>query len=231
MQLKNLVLSGFAVFSLMLTLVGTVAAASVVTNGSFEDGTAPGVFLTVNPGDTDITDWTVVSGNVDYIGSYWVASDGDRSIDLTGNQAGVISQDFPTVVGREYTVTFDLSGNPAGGPALKELEVSAAGETVPFSYDVVANTTSLTDMKWQQESFNFVATATTTTITFTSLTPGYFGPALDNVSVDEVLTSPTTKDQCKNGGWMTFNNPTFKNQGDCVSYVQSSVNAVANKLK
>lgn len=30
---------------------------------------------------------------------------------------------------------------------------------------------------------------------------------------------PTSKDQCKNGGWQTFNNPTFKNQGDCVSYV------------
>lgn len=30
---------------------------------------------------------------------------------------------------------------------------------------------------------------------------------------------PTSKDQCKNGGWTTFNNPAFKNQGDCVSYV------------
>jgi hypothetical protein len=30
--------------------------------------------------------------------------------------------------------------------------------------------------------------------------------------------APTDKDQCKNGGWATFTNPTFKNQGDCVSY-------------
>jgi hypothetical protein len=30
---------------------------------------------------------------------------------------------------------------------------------------------------------------------------------------------PTSKDQCKDGGWMAFNNPSFKNQGDCVSYV------------
>jgi hypothetical protein len=28
---------------------------------------------------------------------------------------------------------------------------------------------------------------------------------------------PTSKDQCKNGGWRAF--PGFKNQGDCVSYV------------
>lgn len=30
---------------------------------------------------------------------------------------------------------------------------------------------------------------------------------------------PTSKDQCKRDGWKTFNNPVFKNQGDCVSYV------------
>jgi hypothetical protein len=30
---------------------------------------------------------------------------------------------------------------------------------------------------------------------------------------------PTNIDQCKKGGWGTFTNPTFKNQGDCVSFV------------
>ena len=30
---------------------------------------------------------------------------------------------------------------------------------------------------------------------------------------------PTSKDQCKKDGYKNFNNPTFKNQGDCVSYV------------
>ena len=30
---------------------------------------------------------------------------------------------------------------------------------------------------------------------------------------------PTTTAQCKKGGWKTFNNPAFKNEGDCVSYV------------
>lgn len=29
---------------------------------------------------------------------------------------------------------------------------------------------------------------------------------------------PATKAQCKNGGWKSFTNPTFKNQGKCVSY-------------
>ncbi len=32
--------------------------------------------------------------------------------------------------------------------------------------------------------------------------------------------SPVDKDQCKKGGWKTFTNPSFKNQGDCVSFVE-----------
>lgn len=38
-------------------------------------------------------------------------------------------------------------------------------------------------------------------------------------------------DQCKKGGWETFSNPTFKNQGDCVSFMQSSPKAIGNKNK
>jgi hypothetical protein len=43
------------------------------------------------------------------------------------------------------------------------------------------------------------------------------------------LSYPTHMDQCKNDGWETFNNPVFKNQGNCVSFVQSNPNAVSNK--
>jgi hypothetical protein len=33
---------------------------------------------------------------------------------------------------------------------------------------------------------------------------------------------PTSANQCKNGGWQTFNTPrTFKNQGDCIQYVNT----------
>ena len=36
----------------------------------------------------------------------------------------------------------------------------------------------------------------------------------------QLFTVPTDKDQCKNGGWMTFNPPggPFKNQGDCIQF-------------
>jgi Beta-propeller repeat len=35
--------------------------------------------------------------------------------------------------------------------------------------------------------------------------------------IEFAVPLPTSKDQCKNGGWQTFG--VFKNQGDCVSFV------------
>jgi hypothetical protein len=47
---------------------------------------------------------------------------------------------------------------------------------------------------------------------------------VSNITVNGVLqepapATPTSKDQCKDGGWQTFSDPSFKNQGDCVSFV------------
>jgi hypothetical protein len=39
------------------------------------------------------------------------------------------------------------------------------------------------------------------------------------VTTSALVAAPTSKDECKNGGWATFTNPQFKSQGDCVSYV------------
>jgi len=47
--------------------------------------------------------------------------------------------------------------------------------------------------------------------------------------IEPPVGPPVDKSECKKGGWMTFNNPTFKNQGDCVSYVQSNENAIGNR--
>ncbi len=51
---------------------------------------------------------------------------------------------------------------------------------------------------------------------------------LDNVVVNTIAGETIydfdpliTKENCKKGGWMSFSNPLFKNQGHCVSYVQT----------
>ncbi len=54
----------------------------------------------------------------------------------------------------------------------------------------------------------------------------------DAGSVDVITATvdnpPTSKDQCKNGGWEDFNNPSFKNQGACVSFVASEGKSLKN---
>ena len=48
---------------------------------------------------------------------------------------------------------------------------------------------------------------------------------LSNITVNGNLevpasTSPTSKAACKHGGWRSFTSPTFKNQGQCVSWFE-----------
>lgn len=174
----------------------TTFAATPFSNGSFESGTAPGAYLTVNSVDnTTITDWTVDSGSVDYIGSYWQSSPvGGRSIDLNGLAQGSISQTITTVVGATYDVTFDLSGNPDSrlsedplySPADKVVKISATGATDgTFNFDTSVENNSLANMMWKSHTYTFTATTNSTTLTFSSQIAGAFGPALDNVAVTE----------------------------------------------
>lgn len=52
------------------------------------------------------------------------------------------------------------------------------------------------------------------------------GFLIDNLRLSSgpLIGPPTSTDACKNGGWATFNNPSFKNQGECVSYVAKNKN-------
>ncbi|PJE65569.1 hypothetical protein COU91_00970 [Candidatus Saccharibacteria bacterium CG10_big_fil_rev_8_21_14_0_10_47_8] len=66
-------------------------------------------------------------------------------------------------------------------------------------------------------------------------TPGNntFGFLFDNLSLKSgpIVNVPTDKNQCKNNGWKNFTNNNgkpFKNQGDCVSFVNSSHKNINN---
>lgn len=208
-----------------LALATSVLAAGF-GNGSFETGnyvrfSADYDFARVYAPSTAIDNWTVTQGSVDWIGAYWQAQQGSRSLDLDGDEGvpGAISQTFDTNVGSSYFVSFYMSGNPDQGPTLKTMTVSATGgSTTAYTYDTSAAGTTLANMQWAVKGYTFTATSVATTLTFTSTTPGGYGPALDNVVITE--TRPAGA-QCKGGGWMAmtdrFGTP-FKNQGDCVSY-------------
>ena len=161
------------------------AALNLVTNGSFEVGTAPGVYATVGTGDSNITGWSVSNGTVDYIGSYWTAADGSRSIDLAGNSYGTLSQAIHLVANQAYSLTFFLSANPDNSEFPRTVQVGIDGLIQDFNFTGSPN---LSNMGWQQQTLNFVAGSTgSTLLSFTALNAGtFYGPALDNVSLSAV---------------------------------------------
>lgn len=170
----------------------------LIKNGSFEAGVSLDSFATLSSGSNAITDWSVESGEVDYIGSYWPAEDGGRSVDLNGLQKGAISQTFDTVVGATYNVSFYMSGNPDSWQAgqsesyksssTKIMTVSATGATsIVYMYDKSLEGNTRSDMKWKLMAYAFKATSANTTLTFSSDTEGAFGPVVDNVKAPEIV--------------------------------------------
>jgi len=173
----------------LLLAANPAHAADLITNGSFEQGTAPGSFTTVGTGGTNITGWSVLSGSVDYIGSYWNAEDGSRSIDLAGNTYGTLAQIVDLVAGQAYRLTFFLSANPDQSVYPRSTNVSIDGMTQQFDY---TGSPTKSDMGWLQYTWDFVATGGSTTLSFTALNTGNaYGPALDNVMLSAV-PEPTT---------------------------------------
>jgi choice-of-anchor C domain-containing protein len=184
----NLVNFAWRIALLALACV-SVAVAAPFQNGSFEIGTNPGAsFITLANGDnTNITGWTVIRGDIDYIGGYWQPAQGARSVDLIGDQfVGGVQQTFDTIPGASYTVSFAMAGNPAGGPMIRPLAVTVAGNTNTFFFDITGAT--LSNMNWTPHQFTFVATGPTETIQFVSDLTGVpgaccYGAALDNVQI------------------------------------------------
>ena len=50
------------------------------------------------------------------------------------------------------------------------------------------------------------------------------GTDVEVFDFEPALVVPLTKDECKKGGWQTFTDMNFRNQGDCVSYVATQTN-------
>lgn len=168
-------------------LLSCSAAQAQIVNGSFEDGVDPGTFSTVNVGQNNITGWDVTSGSVDYIGSYWQASNGSRSVDLSGVSIGTLAQTISGLtVGQSYRVSFDVSRNPDGGDTPRTGTFTAGAQSFGFSYSNTGN--SFADMQWETVSYTFLATAGSSIISFASDASGgcCFGPALDNVRIAAV---------------------------------------------
>ncbi|MEV6979484.1 choice-of-anchor C family protein [Kitasatospora sp. NPDC093806] len=181
----SLLLAGSGVAS------GATRAFSRFDDGSFETPKiAANSFQGFTAGQV-IGPWRVAAGSVDLIGAgYWQAAEGDQSVDLSGSNAGTVTQTFTTTPGTTYSVTYSIAGNPNAGPVVKTGQALVDGQLFQdFTFDTTGKT--LAAMGYVTRQFTFVATAASTTLAFRSTTNSNAGPVLDNVQVLPCTPCPT----------------------------------------
>jgi choice-of-anchor C domain-containing protein len=229
--MRRVLLTISGAMPLTMALAGSTFA-SGFQNGGFEDGGyvanggAPLSFMTLPAGATTITGWVVGGEGIDWKETKFLTpAEGDKSIDLNHIAPGSIRQTFDTTINDTYVVRFMFAGipiiNATDCPAqyrVKEMTVAATGgATQTYAFDTTGY--SLTNMGWRGESYSFKATGWSTTLTFTSISTTFCGPAIDQVELATVRVA--TASDCKKSGWksMVDNSGTpFASQSLCQKF-------------
>jgi hypothetical protein len=210
-----------------------ITAGTSLTDCGFEDPvimTAPALNYTYGPTGTA---WTYsaaagVTGNGSAFTFFQVAPE--------GNQVGFLQQAGSTIsesisgwkAGDLYTLTMSVAQRtigcawvPAGpGCGPQNLQVLVDGVVIGT---FTASSGTYTDMS--TGSFSTTTGSHTLTIEGLNTVPGYAGQDntafIDALRLTSVPNVPTSFADCKDGGWQNHgaNDTSFKNQGDCVSYV------------
>jgi hypothetical protein len=99
-------------------------------------------------------------------------------------------------------VTPTINSNGTATYTFTAATIAAGGNQVPVPTGTISSVDVLIDVQ---------GTADLSNITF-------------NGQVQVPITGgPTSKAQCKHGGWRNFSSPSFKNQGQCVSWFEHNV--------
>lgn len=190
-------------------LASTAVHANLIVNGSFEtvDNPSPGFYLQISTSPPNpfplalcecLTGWEIVGNGVEWIhpSSHPIlgnAADGFHYIDLTlwaniGAGVAGIKQDFSTIVGQSYTLTFFAATSTGYGRyGTGQFVVNVAGISQTFDLN---NPAAL--LNWMEYQVDFEAIDTVTTIQFTTNQDENFHfSIIDNVDVVE--SGPSTQ--------------------------------------
>ena len=195
-------------------IVAAVAAASLALASTAAAALVPGVF---DPDNTGCVTATYAGGVLHLEKNCPTTTNAAAGADITGLegqtftsgsftlasasqcQGGSPRFDVVTTAGLFFlgcnNVTPTINANGTATYTFTATTIAAAGNQVPFPTGTITALDVLIDVQ---------GTADITNITVNG--------------EPQVPTPQAAKDQCKNGGWQNFTSPSFKNQGDCVSY-------------
>jgi hypothetical protein len=191
------------------------ATTNLVVNGGFEEpdvATGSAGHLSSIPG------WSLAPGGCGFEvqdHALGLPFEGTQHAELDSYCSTGIFQDLATEAGQSYTITYAFSPRP--DHADNVLVVSWDGIVIATH---TASGVGMTNTSWTVYTQTVLATSPTSRLTFSDGgVSDTHGTYLDAVSVP--VSSPTTADPCKKGGWQLLvdsRGVSFKNQGDCVSF-------------
>lgn len=172
---------------------GSATAANLLVNGSFEQpGCSDSCVLDTTAKTNFITGWTTFLSGAEYFnvrasipGS--AAAEGAVIVDLANNvygNGGGIQQNFATVVGAKYRLTFSLGNSVyASRSGDGVVQVKVAGQTATFNTPKVKGSV----VEWSTVTYDFTATTAQTTLAFSNEQNPYVNFAfIDNVIVEKL---------------------------------------------
>jgi hypothetical protein len=238
LRISNAVTSGcFGDMTFAKSLVNAVGEVGA-TAGSFSEGTRqthfetqfaiastvpgaqqPGLFMSTSPDRGD-------GSRMSYVGFEDVAAGIDiifYDVQGTTNPANFVLTDLGTY-DRSVPHTVKLVMDVVDGPSNDVVKVYIDG--------VLIHTGTSWENYYRYDSEASAEQSPRIVKTVIFRTGGTAAPAnagngflVDNYSAlsgPVLVGPPTDKNQCKKDGWKVFNNPTFKNQGQCVSFVEKA---------
>jgi hypothetical protein len=213
-------------------IVAAVAVCALAVAGAAGAALVPGVF---DPGNTGCPKATYANGVLHLEKNCPTTTNASAGADITGLTGQPFTSASFTLASASQcqggSPRFDIVANSASGSQTYFLgcnnvtPVTNADGTVTYNF-------TLADLL----RINSTLPAPTT-ITAADVLIDVQGTAdVSKIFVNGVLQvpattggggsgGPTSKGQCKHGGWKTFTNPSFKNQGQCVSFFEHQKHA------
>lgn len=206
---------------------------TMVVTGMIEaNGTLSGTWSDNYGGGARTGSFETTAGMAEEINNYALAAEDFGVMDQSGVKGytagfgltNATLADIDTVVVKLYSGATLLQTN-TGTAQINTL----SGMQFSSPFDVYGTFNYTTDGYWvnvreAEYGQNLIPTRVVATVTLddgTVLTAENTTLTGDPASIKPVTPPPTVsaKDKCKNGGWKTMTNPTFKNQGQCVAFV------------
>lgn len=195
--------AGSSVSVIDTTLNLEVATVGIVDIGDGPDQiaiTPNGAFAYVTGGGLSFHVFVISTATNAVVNTITLAHSSYFGIDITPNGAFAYVGSRVGFVSKIDTST-NLATDVQSGPRAQGVGIDPTGA---FVY--VANSQAGTVSKISTATNTLVATITV-------------GSSPQFIAFPVRTHGPTNKDQCKNNGWQTFTNPTFKNQGQCIKFV------------